>query len=431
MKRILILTVGGSDAPILNAIRQNQPDFVYFVCTTGGGPGASDRTLTEGVRQTRKSVCAHCKRAFETVDVAGPILAKASLAQDRFAVETVATPDDLDEIVAACERIDQDTERRFAGADLDVLANYTGGSKTMSLGLGLYAYLTEGRWQLQLNMAGRQDLVRVTMGDVATQQRAQQLRLRQAREAARRLAERFDWESGIVVLEGAIRSAGPAGAVELQALLLRLRALAAWDRFDYGQALAFCQEDAALRGEFEPRLKTLLRCRGLVQGDEQWHAKDVSGAVLVEDVVANARRCAARGRFDDALGRLYRATEMLAQVRLRRAYAIHTANAEAAIGRLGPAVDGFLAEQRDPESRGIELGLMSAAALLGRIGDPLGRRFAESQDRLKQWIGFRNQSLFAHGLEPVDEASWRAVGESWISWMEGALVDVAAPPAEP
>ena len=35
MKKILVLSVGGSAEPIVKAIKINEPDFVYFFCSSG------------------------------------------------------------------------------------------------------------------------------------------------------------------------------------------------------------------------------------------------------------------------------------------------------------------------------------------------------------------------------------------------------------
>jgi hypothetical protein len=32
MKKILVLSVGGSAEPVINAIKNNDPDYVYFFC---------------------------------------------------------------------------------------------------------------------------------------------------------------------------------------------------------------------------------------------------------------------------------------------------------------------------------------------------------------------------------------------------------------
>jgi hypothetical protein len=35
MKKILVLSVGGSAEPVINAIKNNDPYFVYFFCSSG------------------------------------------------------------------------------------------------------------------------------------------------------------------------------------------------------------------------------------------------------------------------------------------------------------------------------------------------------------------------------------------------------------
>ena len=45
MKKVLIASVGGSPEPIVNAIVQERPDFVYFLCSTG--KSGSDEMVTK------------------------------------------------------------------------------------------------------------------------------------------------------------------------------------------------------------------------------------------------------------------------------------------------------------------------------------------------------------------------------------------------
>lgn len=38
--KVLLLTVGGSDAPIIKTIRYHKPDYVVFFCTEDNGKGS-------------------------------------------------------------------------------------------------------------------------------------------------------------------------------------------------------------------------------------------------------------------------------------------------------------------------------------------------------------------------------------------------------
>jgi energy-coupling factor transporter ATP-binding protein EcfA2 len=113
MKKVLIASVGGSAEPIVNAIASTQPDFVYFLCSTG--TGGSDET------------------------VESTIVPAARRAAGSYAVERVQLPNDMRDIVAGCGRIEADLDARFADEDLEVIVNYTGGTRSMAAGLGSLA----------------------------------------------------------------------------------------------------------------------------------------------------------------------------------------------------------------------------------------------------------------------------------------------------
>jgi ABC-type lipoprotein export system ATPase subunit len=109
MKKVLIASVGGSPEPIVNAIVQERPDFVYFLCSTG--KSGSDETVEK------------------------TIVPGTQLREGSYVITRVQSPHDLRNVVAACSTIEADLDTRFAGEELNVLANYTGGTRTMSAGL--------------------------------------------------------------------------------------------------------------------------------------------------------------------------------------------------------------------------------------------------------------------------------------------------------
>jgi energy-coupling factor transporter ATP-binding protein EcfA2 len=112
VKKVLIASVGGSLELIVDAVVHQQPDFVYFLCSTG--KGGSDALVEK-------------------------IVPGAKLVEGTYAVERVQSPHDFPDVVAACGRIEADLSVRFAGEEVSVVANYTGGTRTMSAGLGALA----------------------------------------------------------------------------------------------------------------------------------------------------------------------------------------------------------------------------------------------------------------------------------------------------
>jgi hypothetical protein len=137
MKTILIASVGGSPDPVVHAIEQGRPDFVYFLCSTGGEHAGSDRTIEQETQITSSGSCPHCKQPVQGSRPSPPIVTRAGLARGSYEIERVNDPDDLAQVVRACERLAAAIAERFAGIDVEVFANYTGGTKAMSFGLGL------------------------------------------------------------------------------------------------------------------------------------------------------------------------------------------------------------------------------------------------------------------------------------------------------
>lgn len=133
---------------------------------------------------------------------------------------------------------------------------------------------------------------------------------------------------------------------------------------------------------------------------------------LVHDLMANARRRGREGRYGDAVARLYRAIEAMAQHRLDSEYGIKTSGVpydqvpeELArrwwdgAGNGGGSVGDEVLEPR-------KIGLREAYTLLEHFGDDLALRFRESVVETPKNEGAltaRNMSILAHGFQPVGE----------------------------
>lgn len=420
---ILVLAVGGSPSPVVNAVRQNAADgpldHVFFLCSSSSSGSGSDSTIEEPIRWAARGDCPQCGERFERRWEQPGIAQQAGLERGSYTIERVEDPDDLRQVVEACVRIEVAIGERFPGTS--VVANYTGGTKTMSFGLGLHA-LRRG-WVLQVNATGRgrDNLERIDLGDVALVQEEGWLTVEDALERARDLEGRHGYAAAVAVLEALAASRRLPGEEREKVLdaLDRCRMWAAWDRFDYRGALACARRSRQLAELHAARLSRLERTvRGLEGPAGRRIAADAAGELL-EDLVANAARCAARGRFDDAVGRLYRATELAAQARLRLAYGLRTDDLDLAHPRLPPSSREWLeALHRAGETR-VRISLVAAYRLLVEMDDPLGRHFEKSR-RVMRFLEMRNQSLFAHGLEPIGPDRWVQVGGAWLEWLSSA-----------
>lgn len=144
-----------------------------------------------------------------------------------------------------------------------------------------------------------------------------------------------------------------------------------------------------------------------VEIDEQFTAADGKkghGYEIVQDLLLNAERHAVQERYDDSVGRLYRALELLAQIGLYHALDIKTGDVDLQklpeFLRTDPLVR--------PNDGKVQLALTQSYTLLRKIPDePLGKAYQQQAAKIKNALRIRNYSLFAHGFQPITKTDYQ------------------------
>lgn len=388
---LLVCTVGGSPEPILTALKARRWDHVVFVCTPESDGAAGSVALIES-------------------SAAGgpPIPQSAGLAAGGWEV-FIVPPDDPD--IAFARLVAKMAALRRERPAAHIVADFTGGTKSMSAALTLAALDTGAALQL---VAGRRaDLVKV----LDRSERA--VAVHTTRIAAAREFERLaaGWggfayreaAAGFERLWAALKAEGlPREELSRYTRAKELsEAFAAWDCFDHKKAAGGLGKNMyqglAIAGRCDWFETATLLARGQ---NAPW------GALHLRDLWRNAQRCAARGRYDDAVARLYRLWEAIAQWLLRVDCGIDTAVVE--IG-LKKSWDLYL--HLRPGG--------AAADFWQRGGDEKGKD--KEIDRLgRDRLSIRNRSILAHGWDPVTENDWKKLSQ----WTETGLLDVLAREAE-
>ncbi len=425
MPKILVATVGGSPQPIANAIKQNSPDFVYLLCSSG--ESGSDKTIEEATYVHRRGECPHCKKTFDYQDRIEPVAKLAGISRDNYEIVTVQNHDDIGEVVTACESVGHKLKARFPQAYNEVIANYTGGTKTMTLGLGIHAL--DNGWALQLQAGRRIDLLKVRQGDVALLQDLSSIKLRDVLASAQERDDNFQYEDAVSILTFALvrTNLRPTDQSIAQAWRSLYRLLAARDRFDYKEALAILENEPLPEGvdgaKLLSELKALKGAARRMESEEIPKRRDTSIWLILEDLIHNAERCARRGRYDDAAARLYRATELLAQIQLLRNFEIKTSNVDTTLASLPASTREWLQLKGGSVQVGqrpIQIGLYDSYRLLNELNDPLGEFWQRNKADLKDVIEYRNRSYLAHGYTVIDEDTWQPLGGKWLAWLSNA-----------
>ena len=409
MTKILVITVGGSCEPIVNAVKANKYDLVFFVCSTGGRLG-SDRTVDGGGNP--------CKKDKEDNVGTPSIVVQTGLKNDQYE-KILLEQHELDDLNLAYTRIKELGKlitNKFP--DSEVTANFTGGTKTMSACLVMAAIVFD--WKLELNQGVRSDLVKVTTGDTAVPVSVEGLLEDRYISLVEKALDSHDYSMAAAISMEFVKKIKDA---RLRAKWFQLKNLSEgfslWDAFLYNDALSFFESQPQMTSSW---LKTL---RNLTYTEKQGY-----GYHIVYDLINNAERRAHQGRYDDAVSRLYRATELLAQTRLKEAYGLESGNLDIkAIRKILPeSTPETIYKEYEKQKDGdgiIRLGLKNTFLLLAQANDQVGRLFKEQENRISDILRTRNYSFLAHGLTPVGRQNYERVNSVLCSFLRDAIQKVA------
>lgn len=398
MTLILIASVGGSPNPIASAIAAKRPDRVLFLATeaTGPQPGSAGQVPE--------------------------ILARAQRAQQPHEI-VVVPPDDPEAIFLALrERL---AALRAEHPRATLLFDYTGGTKSMTGALFQAAIAMPGG-EVQFMLGERDNLDKVRDGTERPVRIATDWLVAERTEARLRAAWKgFEYATaaqGFAALQeelGADEKAPEDLRRRLSDLAEAARAFDLWDRFDHAEATLRLREVAARRPAATPWAERAQACVRSVPA-------------RIHDLWRNAERCAARGRYDDAVARLYRLTEWVAQWRLHARHSLDPSTMDWSRVTPQEAARAGLGDQMGKRTLS---GLMQAWKLIaakepgGVVARFLDGSFSAKdakktgEGRLRDMLDLRNRSILAHGERPLAEADW----ERWRDFAEAMRARVIAP----
>lgn len=123
---------------------------------------------------------------------------------------------------------------------------------------------------------------------------------------------------------------------------------------------------------------------------------------ILASILNNARRRFDENKFDDAVARLYRSLELIAQIQLYTKYGINPKNVDVDILKENNINSNFIKmlENRRGDKN---ISLRQDYKLLSYFDDELGKFYDKNEKEMKGLLKYRNDSILAHGLISLDE----------------------------
>lgn len=187
-----------------------------------------------------------------------------------------------------------------------------------------------------------------------------------------------------------------------------------WDNFDHKKA-----EDEIGKGYSKLRIfvsgsgkyKEFAKCvennlNFLKTLNAEKKEKGISDLVIA-DLIANAKRRAEfEGRLDDAVARLYRALEKIAQNELKKE--LGADNSKVDLEKIPDKLrDEFKRKYYDERTKKCKLPLSPSYELLYHLNNEKGIKFKECKENLEILLDKRNNSILAHGDTPITEQVYK------------------------
>lgn len=319
------------------------------------------------------------------------IAARTHLPDSAFEYVELETPHDLNEVFARTT----DTIRRLLASGYspaDVSLNYTSGTKVMSSGAVLAAVFNQcSELRYIYEGGGTGDRVVITRPEAVAAYRDLLLSVR--------LIEELRFQSALDLLSRIDASLlSEHDVLLLDSLKNIAEAYSAWDTFHpahFVRLMELLSTSSQRLQKFTVDSSTLALLAQLASdlGQENY------SPLIFADMVNNAVRRMLEGKYDDAVARLYRALEMLAQWALRR-YGIDTDDVDTR--KIPPRYRVNFEALRSMDDGLVRIGMRKAYELLAILEAPLGLRFQAAKELLPL-LQARSKSVLAHGTSRISK----------------------------
>lgn len=173
----------------------------------------------------------------------------------------------------------------------------------------------------------------------------------------------------------------------------------AWDMMDFEDAYNHLRKVNANHMEvveIKGTLKKNLNALGIIVNSR---SENLKNCYILASLINNSIRRAEEYKYDDAIARLYRSFELIAQIRLTN-YDIQSSNVDISVLKENNVSEEFIEDlEKTKEDGKIRIGLVKDFLLLNELNDDLGKIYLDNESKIKNMTQKRNHSILAHGLD--------------------------------
>lgn len=427
MKKALVLSVGGSEEPLIYSIKKFKPDFIYFL---------------------------HSKDTKKSVD---KILDEFDYDSSQYSLKELNNEQSLEESFSKSREIISSLKK-----DFDVNVDFTGGTKPMVAGLVLAAIGEECKYSYVGSNKGREgrdkDGVGVVVSgfeEIISQKDPYDLYAVVEFNRGMDFFNKYQFTAAKSNFIAASEKLEDENLRELANLYVDLVELYdVWDKFDNkinkktlnsyleNHILKKINDSENIKNTIEKEspkflsqledniefLKLKISRKGLIEENDVKY--------YLPDLLNNASRRIEEGKYDDAVARLYRATELIAQTGLANEgfielsrlrdhkifriplEAIENCDNKEAVEYIKGLDDYWYAKKGV-----VKLALSKSFEFLGYLGCQYAKDYLDD-NKLKDMVSKRNDSLLAHGLNPISKDDAENLFEGVLKYAIGVFPEI-------
>lgn len=427
--KALILSCGGSPEPLIFCIENFKPDFTYFLCSDG------------------------------SVDIAMDIAKLCNLNDDQFNLKVVKNYDSLEDSFAKSREIIKELQGQYD----DIHVDFTGGTKPMVSGLVLAAigeectYSYVGTDDLEGRDKNGLGVVQDGFESIIDQKDPYDVYAVLEFERGMDLFNQYQFKAAKINFDNASEKLESKNLKEIAEIFSYIvDVYDSWDKFNneysskpiksaFYNIFTVIENSENLKHYFEVEHPDFF-----IQMKNNWDflelkisrkgiMKKENAIYYLPDLLNNAYRRIDEGKYDDAVARLYRTAELIAQLGLTNEGLIKESvlkeNKEFKIDlNVIDELDNedaklFVYNLYEYENalrynkNHIGIGSDKSFRLLSKLGVDYADEFLNDK-KIKSNIGSRNGSILAHGLKPIDSKKAMILYSQVLEYAERVFPDI-------